>query len=577
MALLSQLSPSSILGTLLLLVSAPLVDPRSDSPLQLLARVAITSLRRLLFHPLSSIPGPFSNALSELPATLALVSGNQHVYYRALHERYGPVVRVSPDEVSFVSVEARDEIYGFRAGDVDGQLQKGRALMEKSPIFLGAVGKVDGCTGVSLALDAEHTRQRRALGYLFTNSALLQEEHLLHVHVRKLMDVFEKAAVESRALDFSSWCMSLRPVVLWPCFSGGREGRTMDETEAELVTYVAFDVMGDLCFSSPFGCLSQASSTEWSTSVINVFVAATWTQGIRRLSGVGTYFETLLTYLFIPSAAAKWRTTHLSNARAATRRRLANGDHSHPDFISQILSNSSSKKELTPTEIELNMALFISAGTDTTATTLTGWTWYICAHPLIYRRLTQEVRDAFESEEEIGWESVRKLRLLEATLLEALRLFPPSAASQQRIVSAGGATIDGFFIPGGKTVAVSPWASTRSHLNFHRPDDFIPDRWLDEGKEDKLAASVPFGNGPRVCVGRNLALMEMLIITASLLWRFEVEVCAGEFEERNARWGELDSGRMRAQKVFHSMTKPALWVRLEKVRRRASEGSTMER
>ncbi|CAL3970707.1 unnamed protein product [Diplocarpon coronariae] len=223
------------------------------------------------------------------------------------------------------------------------------------------------------------------------------------------------------------------------------------------------------------------------------------------------------------------------------------------------------------------MALFISAGTDTTATTLTGWTWYICAHPLIYRRLTQEVRDAFESEEEIGWEGVRKLRLLEATLLEALRLFPPSAASQQRIVPAGGATIDGFFIPGGKTVAVSPWASTRSHLNFHHPDDFIPDRWLDEGKEDKLAASVPFGNGPRVCVGRNLALMEMLIITASLLWRFEVEVCAGEFEERNARWGELDSGRMRTQKVFHSMTKPALWVRLEKVRRRASEGPTMER
>ncbi|PBP18877.1 hypothetical protein BUE80_DR010402, partial [Diplocarpon rosae] len=537
MTLLAQFSLSSITGILLLL---------------LLAHLTVTSLRRLLFHPFSSIPGPFSNAISELPATLALVSGNQHVYYRALHEKYGPVVRVSPDEVSFVSVAARDEIYGFR---------KGKALMEKSPIFLGAVGKVDGCTGVSLALDAEHTRQRRALGYLFTNTALLQEEHLLHVHVRKLMDVFEKAASEGRALDFSAWCMSLRPLFYQPAFPAeGREGDWMRLT-GEIVTYVAFDIMGDLCFSSPFGCLSQASSTEWSTSVINVFIAATWTQGIRRLSGVGTYLEKFLTYLFIPSAAAKlssnvssqdhvfdWRTTHLSNSRAATRRRLANGDNSHPDFISQILSNSSSKKELTPTEIELNMALFISAGTDTTATTLSGWTWYICAHPLIYRRLVHEVRAAFEKEGEIKWEGVKKLRLLEATLLEALRLFPPSAASQQRVVPPGGATIDGFFIPGGKTVAVSPWASTRSKLNFHNPDEFIPDRWLDGGKDDKLGASVPFGNGPRVCVGRNLALMEMLIVTANLLWRFEIEVCTGEFGERNARWGEDGSGRMRTQK-----------------------------
>jgi hypothetical protein len=54
--------------------------------------------------------------VSELPATIALVRGNQHTYYRWLHEKYGPVVRVSPDELSFVSVNAREEIYGFRVG-----------------------------------------------------------------------------------------------------------------------------------------------------------------------------------------------------------------------------------------------------------------------------------------------------------------------------------------------------------------------------------------------------------------------------------------------------------------------------
>lgn len=61
-----------------------------------------------------SVPGPWLNSITEIPAFLALVSGNQHTYYKSLHETYGPVVRVSPNELSFVSLEAREEIYGLR-------------------------------------------------------------------------------------------------------------------------------------------------------------------------------------------------------------------------------------------------------------------------------------------------------------------------------------------------------------------------------------------------------------------------------------------------------------------------------
>jgi len=190
-------------------------------------------------------------------------------------------------------------------------------------------------------------------------------------------------------------------------------------------TYLAFDIMGDLCFSEPFGCLDQASSTEWSTSVINVFIAATWIQGIRRLSGVGTLLESIMMKLLVPPKAAEWRNVHLCNSRDKTIKRLKDGARDHPDFISQILKNSDSKKALTETEIELNMALFISAGTDTTATTLTGWTYFVCTHPQVYERVVGEVRGAFKGGEDIKWENVRKLRYLEATIYEALRLFPP--------------------------------------------------------------------------------------------------------------------------------------------------------
>lgn len=78
--------------------------------------------------------------------------------------------------------------------------------MEKSPIFLGAVGGVDGQTGVSLALNADHARQRRALGYLFTNSALLQFENLMKIQVEKFISVLEGKADSKQPVDMSSWC-----------------------------------------------------------------------------------------------------------------------------------------------------------------------------------------------------------------------------------------------------------------------------------------------------------------------------------------------------------------------------------
>ncbi|KAM0794725.1 cytochrome P450 [Usnea florida] len=467
----------------------------------------IQIMQRRLFHPLHLVPGPWINRPSELPATLALVSGNQHIYYRWLHERYGPVVRVSPDELSFISVDAREEIYGLRKGGLN---------MEKSAIFLGAVGNVDGQTGVSLALNEEHTRQRRALGHLFTNSALLQQETILRLHVRKLITVLKEMAAKTQPVDFSSW-----------------------------YTYIAFDVIGDLCFAEPFGCLDQASATEWSTSVINVFIAATWTQSIRRLTGVGTWLEYLMTKLLIPAKAAEWRKTHLNNSREKTIRRLAHRDRDHADFMYQILNNHS-KNPLSQTETILNMALFTSAGTDTTATALTGWTYYVCTHPDVYIRL---------------------LPYLDATIHEALRLFPPSPASQQRIVPPGGATIDGYHIPAGTTVAVAPWASTHSRLNFHEPDKFRPERWLGGSNysNDNLTASLPFVTRPRVCIGRNLAALEMRLISSHLLWSFDIGLDRGRYEEKNKVWG-LD-GKMRPMRVFHSMTKPELWLRVKEVQR----------
>jgi cytochrome P450 len=272
-----------------------------------------------------------------------------------------------------------------------------------------------------------------------------------------------------------------------------------------------------------------------------------------------------MTWLLVPATAASWRLIHLNNSREKTARRLEDPDREHTDFMYHILKNES-KNLLSKTEIQLNVALFISAGTDTTATALVGWTYFICTHPDVYKRLTAEIRDAFAANDDIKWDKVKELRYLEATLNEALRLYPPSPASQQRVVPSGGATIAGLYVPAGTTVAVPPWVSTHSPVNFVEPDKFIPERWLGEDtkfQDDRLNASLPFGTGPRVCIGKNLAYLEMRLIASKMLWNFDLELDESEYKIANGQWG-LD-GQMTPMKVYHSMTKLPLWIKAKRV------------
>lgn len=90
--------------------------------MQFIFGLVIRILQNRIFHPLRSVPGPWLNSLSELPAAIALVKGDQHLYYRSLHEKYGLVVRVSPNELSFFTTEAREEIYGFRVSALNSTL-----------------------------------------------------------------------------------------------------------------------------------------------------------------------------------------------------------------------------------------------------------------------------------------------------------------------------------------------------------------------------------------------------------------------------------------------------------------------
>ena len=156
-------------------------------------------VHRLYFHPLSKVPGPWINAVSRVPYIRHLLAGTTVQNVNKLHEKYGEAVRISPNEVSFISGEtAWPDIYGFRTGKM-----KGHANMQKDPAWYAPPL---GAPHIIVANDEDHSRYRRVLSHAFSEQALRGQEVLLQGYVDQLIDrLKETSASESATQDMTEW------------------------------------------------------------------------------------------------------------------------------------------------------------------------------------------------------------------------------------------------------------------------------------------------------------------------------------------------------------------------------------
>lgn len=244
--------------------------------------------------------------------------------------------------------------------------------------------------------------------------------------------------------------------------------------------------------------------------------------------------------------------------KSQVRKRIER-DTQRPDFMTQILANNGTKgAALTNEQIDANAHLMLVAGSETTATLLSGATYCLLANPDKHETLKQEIRGRFKDNSDLTLAAVNDSPYLIAVLSEALRYFPPVPAGFQRRVGPGGEFVSGYYIPEGTSVSVSHYPAYQSAYNFKDPDDFIPERWLPDQPtyaEDKRSACQPFSFGPRNCLGKNLAYAEMRLILAKVIWSFDLEL---EAECRD--W-------MKRCKVVTLYDKPPLMVKVNDVRK----------
>lgn len=417
------------------------------------------------FHPLAHVPGPKINAITRLPYIRHLLAGTTVDNVQALHRKYGDVVRVTPNEISFTSSEAWQDIYGFRTGKL-----KNHSSMQKDPIWFPP--PLNGAPSILVANDVDHAAGRRTLSHAFSEKALAEQEVLIQQYVDLLVDKMKEKTSESKApLDMVQW-----------------------------YNWCTFDIIADLCFGEPFGCL-QSTETHKYIHLLLQSVAG------FRLYYIMSYFPWVkyLGSLVIDKTLMAGRIEYNKWVFSQAEKRCEM-ETQRPDFMTHILKHNDESKgaKLSQDTINSNASLFITAGSETTATLMSSVTYLLLKNPEVLRKLVEEVRGRWSNYNDITLEEVNKAPYLLAVLNEGLRYFPPVPTGFQRQVPKGGETVSGYYIPEDSKVFVSQYPTSHSESNFVDADSFVPERWLGDERyaKDNKAAFQPFSFGPRNCLGK---------------------------------------------------------------------------
>ncbi|KIW01749.1 uncharacterized protein PV09_06925 [Verruconis gallopava] len=468
------------------------------------------------FHPLKNYPGPLSWAATRIPWCWYQYHGVNWRKILELHARYGHVVRIGPNELSYTSSEAWRIIYGHRVIE-----------MGKDPVF--SLHTPTGVQNILVADRPTHTRQRRLLAHAFSEKALREQEEILQSYTDQLIRGLE--ARRQDAVDIGAWFM-----------------------------FTTFDLIADLSFGDNVGCLEKGE--------YDPYVAAT-----PAISKELQYYQMLKYWgiawarkWFMPTSVAGARMANMKRAMSTVNNRIEkNGSVDRKDFLHYILA-ANDEKGMSRQEIDVNAFSISTAGSESTATALSGAIFYLLQHPASYASATREVRSAFHAPEEITMSEVKKLKYLKAVLQETLRLYPPVAVTLPRRVPVeeDGVFIAGHPVPAGTTVGVNYYAAFHSPYNFHLAEKFAPERWLPEHSDhapyanDNRDVVQPFSYGPRNCLGKNLAWAEMQLILARVLWHYDIT-----WPKDKLGRPEVDEGWQLNQKLYGFWVKPPLRVCLK--------------
>ncbi|OJJ54298.1 hypothetical protein ASPSYDRAFT_61587 [Aspergillus sydowii CBS 593.65] len=432
-----------------------------------------------VFHPLARYPGPFLAKFTNLYSAYHAWKGDIHLDMYRCHQQYGNTVRYAPNRLLINTAGGVHDIYGH--GAKVKKYKNYKVLAQQAPNTLTLRDKV------------QHGRRRRVLSQAFSKEGL----KTLEPSILAQLDCF----VELLRSQVGPGCKWSAPVDMAHAFS-----------------HLAFDTMTSVCFGAGFNTMRDPKyryvmdAIEESNIRLGVLLQA---QQLTRMH--------LDNRLFPSSVTA--RSQFARFIRSVLRDRLQASISGDIFSFLQQCKDPATGEALTMPELSTETATFIVAGSDTTSTTLASVSHYLASSPRSYQLVATEVRNTFASLSDIRLGArLNSCTYLRACIDEALRLSPPGGASLWREVEQGGAVIDGTFIPEGVEVGVGIYSIHHSEDCYPNAFNYEPERWSSETMEKNTPSFrpfIPFSIGARSCIGKPLALSQLMLTFARLFWLFD--------------------------------------------------------
>ncbi|GAB1217298.1 hypothetical protein ATERTT37_006536 [Aspergillus terreus] len=364
------------------------------------------------------------------------------------------VVRIAPNKVSYITAQAWKDIYGHKKAS-EPEMAKDAKWQVADP----------NSPHLVYSTREQHGHYRRLFSNGFSDRSLREQEPLLQGYIDMLMDRLERAARAKHPVDIVQW-----------------------------FNWTTFDFVGDLTFGESFECLEKATLHPW---VGNMFQAIKGNMVIRVMQetpGLGPYTAGTFRYV-LPGSALMKREAHFQYTREKVNRRLGNLSP-RSDFMDHVLHQPEGWG-LTFTELLSNSSLLIMAGSETTATLLSGAVYLLLTNPGKMQKLVDELSTVFPGGSMVNIKSTSRLTYLPAVIEETPAL--PAACCWDSSRCTGWRL--GYRWT--TSVAVHHLAAYHSPLNFEQPADFIPERFIDTSAfQDQRDVLQPFSVGPRNCIGK---------------------------------------------------------------------------
>lgn len=462
------------------------------------------------YSSLRDIPSPGLAAFTNLWLMLQCRLGKRYDSVDKAHKKYGKLVRIQPDHVSVADADAINAIYGHGNGFLKAEYYDVFVSIQR-----GLFNTRDR---------AEHTRKRKTISHTFSAKSISQFEEYMNNNLRMFVSQWDRLSKTAPHSGFAK-IDSLH----W-------------------FNYLAFDIIGDLAFGKPFGMLEKGKditeirktpdspvSYAPAVEVLNRRGEVSGTLGC--LPGLKPYAKYLPDPFFsnglkavenlagIAVACVSARLDGKDNADSATRK----------DLLARLMEGRNEKGEkLGRAELTAEALTQLIAGSDTTSNTSCALLYWVLKTPGVIEKLQKELDAAIPSGQEVPtYEQVKDLKYMDNVIQETLRIHSTSSLGLPRLVPPGdGITILGHHFPPYTVLSVPAYTIHHStEIWGSDADSFNPDRW-DRVTEKQKAAFIPFSYGPRSCVGRNVAEMELALIVATVFRRYEFECYQDVLETR---------------------------------------------